>query len=206
MRRAGMFAVVLTGCLLLAGCSGKQEEKADYNWTPPIENVSWGQTKEEVLETLGVSEEETEILGGDTSVQTEVVVLKEPLTFLGENAQTSLSFDPDQGLVGITYAFEKDNIITEIIPKLKETYPSETGSTSNSIYGSVPEQMEEEKTEQYIAYLTDHGMSEEQAAEFCGLPLVMIQYDTDSGSPFYNTCRWTATRAAAWEHAAEQAS
>lgn len=174
MKRKGIVGIAAAGFLLLTGCSGNRQETTEYDWIPPVEGVSWGQEKEEVLQAIGVSEEDTEVLGG--------------------------------GLVSITFAFEKDDVITELIPRIKEAYPSETGGTSTSIYGSVPEQMEEAATEKYKEYLKKQGMEEDRIQEYIKLPLVMIDWNTESESPFYNTCVWTGTRAAMWENAMEQES
>lgn len=143
MKRKNIVGIAAAGFLLFTGCSGNRQETTEYDWIPPVEGVSWGQEKEEVLQAIGVSEEDTEVLGGEAEGTVEMVILQEPLSFLGEKAQATLSFEPGGGLVSITFAFEKDDVITELIPRIKEAYPSETGGTSTSIYGSVPEQMEE---------------------------------------------------------------
>ena len=206
MKRKNIVGIAAAGFLLFTGCSGNRQETTEYDWIPPVEGVSWGQEKEEVLQAIGVSEEDTEVLGGEAEGTVEMVILQEPLSFLGEKAQTTLSFEPGGGLVSITFAFEKDDVITELIPRIKEAYPSETGGTSTSIYGSVPEQMEEAATEKYKEYLKKQGMEENRIQEYIKLPLVMIDWNTESESPFYNTCVWTGTRAAMWENAMEQES
>lgn len=101
----------------------------------------------------------------------------------------------------ISFAFETENAISGLIPKLQEAYPSDTKSDQTGIYGSVSDEMEEAQTEKYRNYLEEQGMDETQIEEYTSLPLVIIDYDTDSESPFFNTCNFTANRAALWEHA-----
>ena len=47
----------------------------------------------------------------------------------------------------ISFAFETENAISGLIPKLQEAYPSDTKSDQTGIYGSVPDEMEEAQTE-----------------------------------------------------------
>lgn len=47
----------------------------------------------------------------------------------------------------ISFAFETENAISGLIPKLQEAYPSNTKSDQTGIYGSVPDEMEEAQTE-----------------------------------------------------------
>ncbi|MBM6666826.1 MAG: hypothetical protein ACLVD1_01795 [Lacrimispora saccharolytica] len=44
-------------------------------------------------------------------------------------------------------------------------------------------------------------MDETQIDEYSSLPLVIIDYNADRESPFFNTCNFNAGRAALWEHA-----
>ena len=126
---------------------------------PPIKNVNWGQTKEEVFEELGIQQNATERLGGGEA-NSVTYVLKDSLSFIGEHAQTSLSFDSQYGLAKITFCFEKENIITELIPKLQEQYSSETGVTQGSIYGSIPNELGNTQMQKYKEYLKKQGMDE----------------------------------------------
>lgn len=54
---------------------------------------------------------------------------------------------------------------------------------------------------QYRNYLEEQGMDETQIDEYSSLPLVIIDYNADRESPFFNTCNFNAGRAALWEHA-----
>lgn len=101
----------------------------------------------------------------------------------------------------ISFAFETENAISGLIPKLQEAYPSDTKSDQTGIYGSVPDEMEEAQTEKYRNYLEEQGMDETQIDEYSSLPLVIIDYNADRDSPFFNTCNFNAGRAALWEHA-----
>lgn len=201
MSKKVIYAALLTGISLLTGCSVREEPGDAYNWKPPIENVNWGQNKEEVFEEIGIQEDEAERLAAGETENMEYYTLEKSISFLGENAQTTLAFDPDYGLVRITFAFEKENVISELIPKIQEAYPSDTQSDQTGIYGSVPDEMEDSQTEKYRNYLEEQGMDETQIGEYSSLPLVIIDYNADRESPFFNTCNFNAGRAALWEHA-----
>lgn len=196
-----LYVMCLMGIGLLAGCSAQEKNDVAYNWDAPIENVNWGQKKEEVFEEIGIEEDSVECLSAGESNSIEMYVLVEPISFLGEDAQTTLSFDPTYGLVRITFSFEEVNAITNLAPKIQEEYSSETGSTQTRIYGSIPNEMEASDLQKYKSYLKDQGMDEAQIEASCSSPLVIIDYDLDENSPFYNTCNFNASRAALWEYA-----
>lgn len=147
--------IVLTaGCF--TGCSRAGETEPDYQWQPPIEQVSWGQSKDEVFEIMGISEEDTESLGPAADSGPEMILLNDPLTFFGEEVQATLFIDPEYGLVRVSYVFVEDGKLEELLPELQEEYKSETGS-QDSIYGSVPEQMDGEKLQRFKDYLAEGG-------------------------------------------------
>ena len=52
-----------------------------------------------------------------------------------------------------------------------------------------------------IQWFEEQGMDETQIDEYSSLPLVIIDYNADRESPFFNTCNFNAGRAALWEHA-----
>lgn len=54
MSKKVIYAALLTGISLLTGCSVREEPGDAYNWKPPIENVNWGQNKEDVFEEIGI--------------------------------------------------------------------------------------------------------------------------------------------------------
>ncbi len=198
--RIGIAMIALTGLSLLAGCSGEDRKAAAYRWQPPMEHVSWGQSKEEVLAALDLSEEDTENLGELVDTTAEMLILKEPLSFLGKDVQAMLAFDPEAGLVRVGYSFVEDGALEEVLPELLEEYSSEQG-TENSIYGSVPQDMDAESVQKYKEYVEQEGMAKDEVEEYCSLPLVVVTYDTDSSSPMYNSCNFSGSRAALWEHA-----
>lgn len=200
-KKSIIYVICLMSVGLLAGCSAPDKKEVAYNWEAPIENVNWGQKKEQVFEEIGIEEESAERLSIGETNSMEMYILEEPISFLGEDTQTGLWFDPTDGLVRITFSFEKENAITELAPKLQEEYSSETGSAQTRIYGSVPNEMEESDVQKYKSYLKGLGIDEPQIEDACSSPLVIIQYDLDENSPFYNTCNFIAGPAARWEHA-----
>lgn len=205
MKKSMIFFIVIVltaGCF--TGCSRAGETEPDYQWQPPIEQVSWGQSKDEVFEIMGISEEDMESLGPAADGGPEMILLNDPLTFFGEDVQATLFIDPEYGLVRVSYVFVEDGKLEELLPELQEEYKSETGS-QDSIYGSVPEQTDGEKLQRFKDYLAEEGMEESQIDEYCGLPLVIIEYNTDSSVPSYNSCNFIGSRAALWEDAQKEA-
>lgn len=61
--------------------------------------------------------------------------------------------------------------------------------------------MDAESVQKYKEYVEREGMAKDEVEEYCSLPLVVVTYDTDSSSPMYNSCSFSGSRAALWEHA-----
>ncbi len=202
---------LLAVCALLSGCTQEdrknRENTLSYDYPPPLENLSWGMSEEDVLASFGLKDSDIEwteyevndIFGSGGKNTLRQFSLKEPIEFLDETAMAILYFYDRIGLSRIAIVFDdktERNIEVDIPLKLHEKYESTWGTLTSELDEPLQLKMKE--------YLLENGTPED-AADFIfegrKRALVTFEVSTNQNAPNYGSILFTGYLAAMLEHA-----
>lgn len=198
-------------CALLGGCKDTEihdtSKKLSYEYPPPIENLSWGMSEEDVLKKFNLQNEdvtwkEYEVdnifeAGGKSTVR--YFYLKDTIKFLDEESNAICYFYDKIGLSRIAIVFldrSEHNIEVDVPLKLKEKYESTWGTLVNELDESSQQKLKE--------YLRENKMPEdviEYIFEGRRRAVVTYELNLNKNTQGYGSVLFTGYLASMLEHA-----
>lgn len=190
--------LVLTGCTQAA-----KSETYPYNWSAPLEQVTWGMNEEQMCKSLQLQSTDYE-----KSSDAKTLTLKKSYTLFGADAQVTVRMDASYGLSEIDIQYDADKLDT-VLAALEKKYGKPSGTsggvlTEDAAYQWVGTDLKKLNTAaqtHFADVLKKAGTSSATVSSYLNapLPLVTIDFDCGKNSPSRGLCRFSGGKAAILE-------
>lgn len=206
MKRLISICVVTAFLFSLFGCTNAQQSKSpnyNYNWSAPLEQVTWGMNEKSVLESLKLQSSDVE-----KSSDGKVLTLKKPLTLFGAETRVAIHLNDKYGVSEIDAKYDSA-ALNKVLPELKKRYGEPSGTSGGAItedaayqwIGTDVKALDSAAQKHFQAVLKKSGASSNSVNNYMKspLPLVTIDFDCSKNSPARGLCRFTGGKAAVLE-------